>query len=80
MSYLAFLSSGTGVTVGAGATLIGALAVAGYVSGAFSSLPEPVLEPRVAVAETVAVTPLCSRTQPRFRQGKGFSRRPIAQL
>ena len=57
MSYLAFLSSGTGVTVGAGATLIGALAVAGYVSGAFSSLPEPVLEPRVAVAETVAVTP-----------------------
>ena len=57
MSYLAFLSSGTGVTVGAGATLIGALAVAGYVSGAFSSLPEPVLEPKVAVAETVAVTP-----------------------
>lgn len=57
MSYHAFLSSGTGVTVGAGATLIGALAVAGYVSGAFSSLPEPVLEPRVAVAETVAVTP-----------------------
>ena len=57
MSYLAFLSSGTGVTVGAGATLIGALAIAGYVSGAFSSLPEPVLEPRVAVAETVAVTP-----------------------
>jgi nucleoid-associated protein YgaU len=57
MSYHAFLSSGTGVTVGAGATLIGALAVAGYVSGAFSSLPEPVLEPKVAVAETVAVTP-----------------------
>ena len=57
MSYLAFLSSGTGVTVGAGATLIGALAIAGYVSGAFSSLPEPVLEPKVAVAETVAVTP-----------------------
>ena len=57
MSYLAFLSSGTGVTVGAGATLIGALAVAGYVSGAFSSLPEPVLELKVAVAETVAVTP-----------------------
>ena len=57
MSYHAFLSSGTGVTVGAGATLIGALAVAGYMSGAFSSLPEPVLEPKVAVAETVAVTP-----------------------
>ena len=57
MSYHAFLSSGTGVTVGAGATLIGALAVAGYVNGAFSSLPEPVLEPKVAVAETVAVTP-----------------------
>jgi len=57
MNYLPFLSSGTGVTVGAGATLVGALAVAGYVSGAFTSVSEPVVEPKVAVVETVAVTP-----------------------
>ena len=57
MSYLDFLSSGTGVTVGAGATLVGALAVAGYVSGAFSSVPEPAVEPKVAVVANVAVTP-----------------------
>ncbi|WP_439142416.1 LysM peptidoglycan-binding domain-containing protein [Planktotalea sp.] len=37
MSKLAFLTSGTGITVGAGTVLVGALAVAGYMSGAFTS-------------------------------------------
>ena len=54
MSKFAALFSGTGVTVGAGATLVGALAVAGYVSGAFSPESEApvttalVPEPEVA--------------------------------
>jgi len=49
MSKLAFLTSGTGITVGAGTVLVGAFAVAGYVSGAFT--PEPIAsEDQVEVA------------------------------
>ncbi|MGH1578971.1 LysM peptidoglycan-binding domain-containing protein [Planktotalea sp.] len=39
MSKFAFLSSGTGVTVGAGTALVGALTVAGYVGGVFFDKP-----------------------------------------
>ena len=60
MSKLAFLTSGTGITVGAGTVLVGAFAVAGYVSGAFT--PEPIasedpIEVAVVAPEPELVAP-----------------------
>ncbi len=59
MSKLAFLTSGTGVTVGAGTALVGAIAVAGYVSGAFTSAPDAtqVTPAVVSVQEAPKVAP-----------------------
>jgi nucleoid-associated protein YgaU len=58
MSKFAFLTSGAGVTVGAGATIVTVIGVAGYVSGAFSSgdissAPLADISPVVEVARVV---------------------------
>ena len=54
MSKLAFLTSGTGITVGAGTVLVGAFAVAGYISGAFTS-EQPVTGEATDVAVALPV-------------------------
>ncbi len=59
MSKLAFLSSGAGVTVGAGTALVGVIAAIAYSSGVFSTAPTQTPEPAAVVApvDVAAVEP-----------------------
>lgn len=54
MSKLAFLSSGAGVTAGAGAAVVGAVALIAYGSGAFEPRSKPALEPQIVEPAPVA--------------------------
>lgn len=66
MSKLAFLTSGSGTAVGAGAVVVGAVAVAGYVSGVFAPSPPAELIPEPAALvqpEQPAAQPEAPATQ-----------------